>query len=67
MNRCLAIELLRLYKRQQKIYRDDPQAAESLLAVGDSRAESSLPVDMHAALTCVASVILNLDETISKE
>ncbi|MEC7502198.1 MAG: DUF1553 domain-containing protein [Planctomycetota bacterium] len=60
-------ELLRLYKRQQKIYRDDPQAAESLLAVGDSPAESSLPVDMHAALTCVASVILNLDETISKE
>ena len=60
-------ELLRLYKRQQKIYQNDLQAAESLLAVGESPAESSLPVDVHAALTCVASVILNLDETISKE
>ena len=60
-------ELLRLYEWQKEIYRDDPRSAESLLAVGESPPESSLPIDVHAALTCVASVILNLDETISKE
>ena len=60
-------ELLRLFGRQQGIYRDDRRAAEALVTVGESPRDSALPVDVHAALTCVASVILNLDETISKE
>ncbi|MBC19770.1 MAG: hypothetical protein CMJ74_05880 [Planctomycetaceae bacterium] len=60
-------ELLRLFARQREIYREDRRAAESLVSVGESPHDSSLPVEVHAALTCVASVILNLDETISKE
>ncbi|MEK6269150.1 MAG: DUF1553 domain-containing protein [Planctomycetales bacterium] len=60
-------ELVRLYRRQHEIYSEDVEAAKSLLAVGESSRDTASPVDVHAALTCVASVILNLDETISKE
>ena len=60
-------ELVRLYRRQHEIYSEDAEAAKSLLAVGESSRDTAAPVDVHAALTCVASVILNLDETISKE
>jgi hypothetical protein len=60
-------ELMALYEMQLAIYRDDRQSAEELLAVGESQHGGLLPADQHAALTCVASVLLNLDETISKE
>ena len=58
-------ELVHLYHRQHEIYSEDVEAAKSLLAVGESSRDTASPVDAHAALTCVASVILNLDETIS--
>ena len=60
-------DLLRLYEKQYAIYSQDLVAAKSLLSVGESLRDDSFPLDVHAALTCVASVLLNLDETISKE
>ena len=48
-------------------FSDDPQAAASLLAIGEAPRDDSLPVVPHAAMTMTASLILNLDETISKE
>jgi hypothetical protein len=60
-------ELLSLYHKQREIYSKDSEAAKALLAVGESSPDAALPVDAHAALTCVVSVISNLDETISKE
>ena len=51
--------------RQQ--YADDPQAAQKLLAVGDSKPGKGLAVSEHAALTALCSMILNLDEAVTKE
>jgi hypothetical protein len=43
------------------------QAAVKLLSVGESERDRNLDVTEHAAWTTVASVILNLDETVSKQ
>ena len=59
--------LLALANEQQQDYRRDPAAAKGLLAVGDSAFDSSLDPAEFAAWTTVASTILNLDETITKE
>ena len=48
-------------------YRQDKQAAVELLSVGEAPRDRSLPVDEHAAMTMTASLIMNLDETITKE
>jgi hypothetical protein len=60
-------ELRSLYERQLAVYQADGEAAEKLVTFGESPRDADLPLDQHAAMTCVASVLLNLDETISKE
>jgi hypothetical protein len=58
--------LKRAYDRCHRDFTGDVAAAEALLAVGNSRTEASLdPVEL-AAMTTVASTLLNLDETITK-
>ena len=48
-------------------YRQHPADANDLLGVGDSKTNPRLDPRELAAWTTVASVILNLDETITKE
>ncbi|MDF1861640.1 MAG: DUF1553 domain-containing protein, partial [Verrucomicrobiales bacterium] len=48
-------------------YEGDSEAAKALVAIGKSTADSSLNPAELAALTNVASVIMNLDETVTKE
>ncbi|HUQ93270.1 MAG TPA: DUF1553 domain-containing protein [Bryobacteraceae bacterium] len=55
-----------LAARQQTAYRKDPESARRLLRVGASKAAHADPVEL-AAWTTVTSVILNLDEVITKE
>lgn len=53
--------------RLERQFRDDPSAAQKLLDVGDSEPDPSLdPVD-HAAYTALCNLLLNLDETLSKQ
>jgi len=40
--------------------------ASKLLALGESKADASLPVDKFAALTVLANELLNLDEVLNK-
>jgi len=61
------VELLSLYEEQLAVYRAERNAAKELLTLGESERDPKIPVEQHAAMTCVASVLLNLDETISKE
>jgi hypothetical protein len=56
-----------LLGRQRDLYRDDRQAALKLLAVGESPWNKKLDASELAAWTTVASTILNLDETITKQ
>jgi len=59
--------LERAYERSLEEFRNDPQAAAGLLNVGDSRTDTKIDQSQLAALTSVASTILNLDETVTKE
>ena len=55
------------WRRMQVSFRADHPAAKSLLTVGETSANSTLdPVEL-AAYSTVASTLLNLDETITKE
>ena len=58
--------LCSLLDRRLKVYRSDPAAAKAFLSVGASKSGATLdPVEL-AAYANVASLILNLDETITR-
>jgi hypothetical protein len=57
--------LLRHLAAERAEYRRDLPAAQKLLAVGDSSSDPSLDPAEHAAWTMLASLVLNLDETVS--
>jgi hypothetical protein len=59
--------LLALAARGIARYRKDPKAARDLLHVGESPVDPKLDPAELAAWTTVASVALNLDETITRE
>jgi hypothetical protein len=59
--------LLKLYERQLSAFQSDPDAAEKLLNVGESPRNTKLDRCELAAWSTVASVVLNLDETITKD
>ena len=61
------IILQEIYQRQKAIYTANPESAVQLLEVGESPRNMSLDTATHAALAMVASTILNLDETITRE
>jgi len=56
-----------LLSRQLINYRGDKKAASELLHVGESKVDDKIDQTELAAWTMVASAILNLDETITKE
>jgi hypothetical protein len=56
-----------LAEKHTSDYRKDPAAAEALLSVGESKPDPRVDKAELAAWTTVASVILNLDETITRE
>ena len=58
--------LRELFEANRAAYCDDPQAALKLLQVGESPRDESLDASELAAWTIVASTILNLDETVTK-
>jgi hypothetical protein len=58
--------LQRTYEQQLANFRSDTPAAESLLAVGESKPAESIDKAELAAMTAVANVLLNLNETITK-
>jgi hypothetical protein len=59
--------LKRIYEAQLAEFQADKEAAGKLLSVGESKRDESLDAAAHAAWTMVANVILNLDETVTKE
>lgn len=56
-----------LAETQEGRYRKNPNAAKQLLKVGESEADKKLDPRELAAWATVTSVLLNLDETITKE
>ena len=58
--------LMKLYQDQLQTYQKDAEAAIKLLSVGDSPRNTELDPAEHAAWTMIGSVLLNLDETVTK-
>jgi hypothetical protein len=62
------VDVLRdLLKSRRESFAKDRQSAAKLLSVGESPRDRRLDPVEHAAWTTVASVMLNLDETITKQ
>jgi hypothetical protein len=59
--------LLERLRSLRETYEQDADAAQKLLAVGESKPDVSLPATELAAWTGIASVTLNLDESLSSE
>ena len=59
--------LERLYASHLAKYQADGAAALALVRNGTAPRPENLPVAELAAWTCVANILLNLDETISRE
>jgi len=55
------------HERHLAQYRSDPESAARLLAVGERKRGGGFDPPRLAAMTVMASTILNLDETITKE
>jgi len=52
---------------QKTIFQKEPERAEELLKIGESPRDSAIPDQEHATWTVLASMILNLDETLNRE
>ncbi|NOY43437.1 MAG: DUF1553 domain-containing protein [Planctomycetes bacterium] len=59
-------ELRGLYDEQLKKFKDNPEAAQALIHVGQPMKSEPTDKSELAAWTMVANVILNLDETVNK-
>src|ERR1043166_7423741 len=58
--------LLDVFNRELGDFRKEKSAAEKLMSVGTFKAKSGLDTSELAAWTTIASMILNLDETVTK-
>jgi hypothetical protein len=55
-----------VHKEATDEYRAHPEAAEKLLATGESPRDEAIDAITHAAMTAVGSLLLNLDETLTR-
>ncbi len=55
-----------IFKQQLEEYKNSPEAAKKLLNVGEAKSDKSLDTTELAAWTMVANLLLNLDETVTK-
>ena len=61
---CLVADTLKHYRRR---YAGDPEDAARLTSVGESAPPASIDPTELAALAAVCSLLMNLDETVTKE
>ena len=55
------------YAEYLKHYQNQPSDALQLISNGESKRDESLAPDQLAAMTSIATILLNLDETITKQ
>ncbi len=59
--------LTQAYYQFLNYFAENPQEAPKLLAIGEAPRDKTLPAPQHAALTMLANILLNLDESITLE
>jgi hypothetical protein len=55
-----------IYAEELKVFQAAPERAKQLLASGESKRDEKIDANEHAAMTIIASMILNLDQTLTK-
>ncbi len=58
--------LLDVYEYGLKEFSEEPDRASALLSIGESPRDKKLPLDEQAAWTVVSSLLLNLDEVLTR-
>ena len=58
--------LKKAYSTELEVFRKDPERAKKLLSQGEGKRDKSLDELEHAAWTVISSIILNLDETLTR-
>ena len=56
-----------MYAAELAVFQADVEGAKKLLVIGESKRNEALDPAEHAAWTLVANLLLNLDETVTKE
>ena len=59
--------LAKMLTNQRAVYAADAKAAASLLAIGESPRDATLPVAEHAALTATCLALYNLDAAVTRD
>ena len=59
--------LLETFQRSNERFQQDQESAVKLITIGDSEPNASIPAEELAVYTVVASMILNLDEAVTRE
>ena len=62
-----AIVLLNLHAQALAKYKADAEATKKLLSFGESKRDEKIDAAEHAAMTIIASTILNLDEALTRQ
>ena len=61
------VELLqKTFADEREVFATDEERAKALLGVGELARDEQIDIADHAAMTIVASIILNLDETLTR-
>lgn len=58
--------LLQAYRDELQVFKKEQERAESLLQVGESSRSAQIDAAAHAAMTVITSIILNLDESVTR-
>ena len=59
--------LIALFQDHHAHYQAKPEEAVKLLSIGESKRDESLNPSEYAAMTMLGNLLLNLDETLTKE
>ena len=58
--------LVDTFEEELRRFQKDAKSAAQLISVGDSAHDETLDPAAHAAMTVVTSIILNLDQTLTR-
>ena len=58
--------LRQAHDEELKVFESEPDRAAGLLAIGETKRDETIDAARHAAMTVVTSIILNLDETLTR-
>ncbi|MEZ5940757.1 MAG: DUF1553 domain-containing protein [Planctomycetaceae bacterium] len=65
-NASAVAQLTEEYAAELAVFQNNPELATQFLSIGDSPRNEKLDASEHAAMTIITSIILNLDETLTR-